>query len=189
MQSRCHKWIRTVVLCIALLVPAASVWAQKHRVPCAELVGEFDRVVSRPGIGEIDPIKVGKKVGVDPKWVERCASVFGRRVSRPPRRAGLAKEDQDIAWESEEQEEFAQEEFETRNDRYVQTLEGDVQKRRHLQRFGGDSSAEWNPIFTNQWRPTTSMEWKPYMLNEKFKLDSPPRSQRRNERRGATNLR
>lgn len=174
MEFRRPRMIRTAILSVALLVPAVPVWAQKGRVPCADLIGEFDRVVSRPGTGEIDPIKIGRKVGVDPRWVERCASVFGRRVSRPPRRAGLAKEDQDVFWESEEPEEFAQEEFDTRNDSYAQTLEGEVEKRRRLKRFDVDSSAETKPVTTREWRPSASTEWKPYMMHERFKLDSPP---------------
>jgi hypothetical protein len=169
MLAKAFRPLRAVFLGAVLFVGAAPVGeAQTRRVPCAEVLGRIDRVVSRGGPAAADPIKLGKTMKVDPLWIERCAQVYGRRLSRPPRRAGLSKEEQDEVWESEEPEEFAREEFETRDEVYFHEIPDDRRDRARLRRFKPDTttSNEWQPFVTHEWNPDTGAEWRPFLLDK-----------------------
>jgi hypothetical protein len=142
--------------------------AQARRVPCSEVLSRLDRVVSRRGPAAADPIKLGQSIGVDPRWIERCAQVYGRRLSREPRRAGVSREEQDIIWESQEADEYAREEFETRDEDYFDEIPNDKQDRGRLRRFkpSTTTSNEWEPFVTHEWSPNTGHEWQPFLLDK-----------------------
>jgi hypothetical protein len=105
---------------------------------------------------------------VDPLWIERCAQIYGRRLAREPRRAGLSKEEQDLVWESEEPEESSPEELEARGEEYFHEIPDDAQDRARLRRYkpGTTTSNEWQPFVTHEWSPDTGPDWQPSLLDK-----------------------
>jgi hypothetical protein len=128
------------------------------RIPCNEVIAEIDRTTTRAEIYEgADPITVGRHLGVEPLWVERCAETYGRRLSRKAPGVGVSPEVLFERWESEEPEEIAREEIEAKDD-IPQALLEDIDKR---PKSIPDSTHQWSPDIGNTWSPTMPPLWGP----------------------------
>lgn len=118
----------------------------------------MDRTTAAAKIYEgADPIKLGRQLGVEPLWVQRCAETYGRRLARNAPGVGVSPEIVFERWESEEPEEIAREEIETEGDIVQQPL-GDIDKR---PKSIPDSAHEWRPNIGNTWSPTMPPLWGP----------------------------
>lgn len=168
MSTKGLRILGAALLAVLLWLAPSTLAAQTRRIPCSEVLHRLDRVVTRRGPAAADPIKLGKSINVDPLWIERCAQVYGRRLSRSPRRAGVSREEQDLIWESEEADEYAREEFETRDEEYFHSIPNDKQDRRRLRRMKSDmtTSNEWEPFLTHEWSPDAGHTWRPFLLDK-----------------------
>jgi hypothetical protein len=75
------------------------------RRACAEIIREVDRR-SQP----VNPAAVGKALNQDAMWVQRCMENYGRRIAKPALGHVEAKEEEQEAWESAEEQEVGDEE-------------------------------------------------------------------------------
>jgi hypothetical protein len=117
----------------------------------------LDRTTSSDAVYEgADPIGVGRRLGVEPLWVERCAETYGRRLSRKAPGVGISAETLAERWESQEPEEVGEEEIEARGDIPQQPLEG-VENRKSIP----DSAHEWEVDVGHTWQPTMPPLWAP----------------------------
>lgn len=153
------------LLCGGGLNVAVPPAAMAQRVPCTDVLKEFSRVISRSGTTSPDPIRIGRTLGVDPQWVERCALMFGRRLSRKAPGSKATKDVQIERWEAEEYEKISREELEAAGDvdLDVEELETSAERRGRDRRRQG---AEWRPYESRPWRPDTGEEWSPTLLDE-----------------------
>jgi hypothetical protein len=105
----------------ALLIVAAVLAPRRleaGRVPCPDVIKEVDRVIGRRGSYRPDPLRIARRLGVDPEWVVRCARLYGRRLSKEPARLIDAERDQlDERWEADEPIEIGREEQEAEEGR------------------------------------------------------------------------
>lgn len=70
-------------------------------------------MIGRRGSYRPDPLRIARRLGVDPEWVVRCARLYGRRLSKEPARLIDAERDQqDERWEAEEPSEMGSDERE-----------------------------------------------------------------------------
>ena len=132
--------------------------AHAGRVPCSQVIAEMDRTTSSAADYEgADPIKVGRRLGVEPLWVERCAATYGRRLSRKAPGVGVSPEALIERWESQEPEELASEEIEAKGDIPQEPLE-DIDKR---PKSIPDSAHQWSPDIGHTWSPSMPPIWAP----------------------------
>lgn len=153
-------WSRVIFIAAALIPGVALLPAPVHagRVPCSDVIAEMDRSTTEERIYEgADPVKIGRHLGVEPLWVERCAETYGRRLSRQPPGIGISHEALTERWESDEPEEIGKEEIEAKGDIPQQPLE-DIDKR---PKSIPDSAHEWNVNIGKTWSPTMPPLWGP----------------------------
>jgi hypothetical protein len=127
-------------------------------MPCSEVIAAMDRTTAEAKRYEGgDPIKLGRQLGVEPLWVERCAETYGRRLVRKAPGVGTSPEVVFERWESEEPDEISREELEAEGDIVQQPL-GDINKR---PKRISDAAHEWSPNIGNTWSPTMPPLWGP----------------------------
>jgi len=152
------------VLATVLAMPV-SVRGQ-GRPDCAAVVRALHEANTR-GSRSPEAIKVGRRLGVDPEWVERCAASYGRRVKMPELKHSEDREGAALTIpEDQEYEEISREEKETAGDKYFTVIEEDEENRKRLRHFDADSSAEWDPVETHEWEPNLGHEWEPFLLDD-----------------------
>jgi hypothetical protein len=108
--------------CLELRAPA---WAQSAgisggakpsapqigRMACSDIVAEVDSRRLRNPKWQVSVAAVGRQLGQDPLWVERCMRLYGRRPSRPAAVNPETREEHEERWESGEVEEVAPEDM------------------------------------------------------------------------------
>src|SRR5215470_7753955 len=77
--------------------------AEAQRSSCADVIKELDRVVGKRGSYRPDPVRVARKLGVEPAWVAHCSDVYGRRLTKSLRaRSDEEREELEERWETDQ---------------------------------------------------------------------------------------
>jgi hypothetical protein len=138
----------------------AAVPVEAQRVPCPKVLSAINRA-ERGGITHRgDPVRIGQQLDASPLWVEKCASIYGRRLSRaaPGAEKRLSQEE---GWESRERRELSREELEVRGDVLVDPAPyRDKARQRSFNEFAED----WE-VSERGWRPDYGDEWSPYIVD------------------------
>ena len=165
MPSR--RSVRSLLAAAALAaVCATPAWAQ-GRPDCTVVLRKMHDAAGHGG--KPDAVKIGRKLGVDPEWVDRCAEAYGRHLKPHAKKEGKesAEEQSADVREAEEWDELSREEKETAGDRYYTEIENDDQDRRKIAHHRDDDSInEWDPIETHEWNPDLGHEWRPFIHND-----------------------
>lgn len=152
-----------VSLAALALVVCSATTALAGRVPCTAVLGALDRLAG-DGLEAKPPDAehVARALGTNPHWVQRCAQVYGRRVTVPPRSEDFYSEDQEERWEAEEEEEVAPEERQASGDTY----EGQIPDEKRRPRKFGEDAWEWEPSLQKPWSPEMQDGWQPTLLDD-----------------------
>jgi hypothetical protein len=156
------------VVGLALGLPTVA----RARPDCATVLRKLHDVTGHNSARVADPVNLGRRLGVDPEWIERCAAAYGRTVKRQDEQHPQDKDNPLVeGLEEQEYEEVDREEKETQGDKYFTVIEEDERNRQRLRRFNADSSAEWEPFETHEWEPDTGREWEPFLLDDDHAMD------------------
>jgi|SRR5215470_16904532 len=141
--------------------------AAQGRPDCAAIVRALHETKGRDGASP-NADKVGKRMGTDGDWVERCAQSYGRHVKREPTpEEGESDKQFSEKREVEEYDEISREEKETAGDRYYTTIENDDEDRRRLRASQDeDTNNEWDPVDDHEWEPHLDHVWQPTLLDD-----------------------
>lgn len=71
--------VATVVCGLAVAGRPSAALAD--RVPCRDVLAKFDQETHRQGGRRVSVHSIGKALGVDDSWVERCLAAYGRQTS------------------------------------------------------------------------------------------------------------
>ena len=105
--------VRFVVLVLALggVITAGNiVRVEAGPISCTKVISEIDRATGRRSGKRADVERIARKLHVEQTWVQRCAWVYGRRLSKSVVQREEAREDTDDRWEAAEREERSEEE-------------------------------------------------------------------------------
>jgi hypothetical protein len=87
--------------------------ADTQRASCADVIRELDRILGQPGPYRPEPLRIARRLGVEPGWVFHCADVYGRRLGKErPARSDEEIDAEEDRWESGERGEFGKDEAE-----------------------------------------------------------------------------
>lgn len=157
MKRAVGSWIGVASL-VAVALVGVPTSARAGRIPCADVINEVDRVDSQSGARSADPVKVARRLKIDPRWVERCAEAYGRRLAHRAPDHGVGREDQDEQWEEQEPEEVSREEQQAQGETY----EADVREEKRVSRLPNapPDTHEWSPTFGKEWSEVMPPDWK-----------------------------
>lgn len=168
---RCSTMASMSSIATAVLVLVLSTSASfAQRVPCTEVLRKLSRVEGVGIRGADDSHQVAKSLGTTSSWVEKCASLYGRRLrSRPGSRS--RREAEERYWEQNEPEEIAREDRETDGDVIVDPAPYRDKARqrgfslsKNLDSFE-DPEHLWSPYEHQPWSPNTGKRWSPYPID------------------------
>lgn len=146
-------------LAVTVCAVAASAPVLANNVPCATVLRKLQQVERGGDTRGADPRRVAISLGTSVAWVERCATVHGRRLRLGPEER-RSREVFDPRWESDEPEETAREELETEGDVAFRPnpYKDKVRQREFLR-----NEREWQPFEKQPWEPHTGYAWEPFV--------------------------
>jgi len=146
------------VVTLLLLVGPASA----QRIPCTEVVHEMNRLSGAGSSRGDDAEHLARRLNTTPQWVEKCASIYGRRLKTLPMDSDerVRREEE---WESEEPIEVGREELETQGDVFSRSArDRDRARQREMSRL----QQEWEPVEHQPWEPNLGHAWNPYLVDQ-----------------------
>jgi len=155
------SFIRQLVVVVAL-APLLGGTAAAQRPPCAEVVHEMNHLANAGSARGNDAEHLARRLKTTPLWVEKCASIYGRRLRNVPTDSDerVRREEK---WESEEATEVGREELEAQGDVLTRAPR---ERDRARQRQMNQVQQEWEPVEHAPWEPNLGHDWNPYLVDE-----------------------
>ncbi len=159
MDTSINRLSLACALCVALLVLGSSPMSGQN-VPCHEVLRELHRSELGGRIRGTEAGRVAAKLRTSSAWVDRCATVYGRRL-KDREQATKRRESQEPIWELHEPGEIGREELEAGE---VVIQSAPYKDKARLRAFV-EREEDWQPFQANEWQPNPGKKWSPYLYD------------------------
>jgi hypothetical protein len=151
-----------VSLWVVLLLPLLGGGAVAQRIPCSEVMHEINRLSGAGSSRHDDAEYLARRLKTSLVWVEKCASIYGRRLKTVPLDSDERVRREEL-WESEEPVEVGRDELEARGEALSRvTRERDRARQRQMNQL----HQEWEPAEHEPWESNLGHTWNPYLVDQ-----------------------
>lgn len=154
-------WATGAFLSLPCLVGLVPVKSLAQRVPCQTVLHELHRIERRQNGRPANARRVAEMLGTKDTWVEKCASMYGRRLEMDFASAER-RENQERRWEESEPEEVGREERATKGDVVMAPAPYRDKARQRGFTLG---EQDWEPYQQRAWEPNAGRQWQPYIVD------------------------